>query len=115
MSKSCCRFFFAFLASSAQRTEQYFRIPLLVVNALPQNTHFLVVFILPFFDISHSFRVFYREVNIGQPLSSVVNRVNICGSLRIFLCRLSPLVNGCKPMSTGFDFVAIKNPVHSPR
>ena len=30
-------------------------------------------------------------------------------------CRLSLFVNCCKPMSTGFDFVAIKNPVHPPR
>jgi len=34
-------------ASSAQRTQQYFCIPLLDVKVLPQNAHFLVVFILP--------------------------------------------------------------------
>ena len=33
-------------ASSAQLTEQYFCIPLLAMNSLPQNAHLLVFFIL---------------------------------------------------------------------
>ncbi|RJV02961.1 hypothetical protein DWZ67_19380 [Bacteroides sp. AF34-31BH] len=54
------------------------------------------------------FCVFHQGVNGSQSLSPVVNRVNICGSLRISSCRLSLLVNCCKPMSTDCDFMATK-------
>lgn len=56
------------------------------------------------------FCVFHREVNGSQLLSPVVNRVNICGSPCISSCRLSLLVNRCKPMSTDCNFMAIKKP-----
>ena len=52
--------------------------------------------------------IFHRGVNGSEPLLPVVNGVNICGNPRIISCCLLPLVNPCKPMSTGFDFVAIK-------
>ena len=107
LSKSCCRFFFAFFASSAQRTQQYFCIPLLDVNVLPQNAYFLVVFILSLILMFYTlFCVFYREVNGRQLLSSIVNLLNFCDNLRILPSLLSLSVNRCQPLSLKLNFVA---------
>ena len=48
--KSCCLFFLRRFASVWHSSEQYFCIPLLGTNVLPQNSHFLVGLIL--YDIA---------------------------------------------------------------
>lgn len=107
LRKSPFLFFLSFLASSAQLTEQYFCIPLLAVNSLPQNAHLLVFFILSLCLMLYTpFCIFHREVNVSQPLSPVVNYLNIRGNSRILSMLLLPCVNSCQRMSPDLNFVA---------
>lgn len=107
LRKSSFLFFLSFLASSAQLTEQYFCIPLLAVNSLPQNAHLLVFFILSLILMFYTlFYVFHREVNGSQLLSPVVNLLNFYDELRISPSLLSLSVNRCHPLSPDLNFVA---------
>lgn len=107
LRKSSFLFFLSFLASSAQLTEQYFCIPLLDVNVLPQNAHFLVFFILSLILMFYTlFCVFHRGVNGSQLLPLVVNLFNLCDDFRILPSLLSLSVNRCQPLSPDLNFVA---------
>ena len=68
-------FFLRRFASAWHSSEQYFCIPLLGTNVLPQNSHFLVGLIL--FDIAMFYYFEYSTdgVNGSEPLTTFVNPV----------------------------------------
>ncbi len=51
------------------------------------------------------FCVFHREVNGSQPLSPVVNLLNLCDDFRILLSLSSLSVNRCQPLSPDLNFM----------
>lgn len=98
LRKSSFLFFLSFLASSAQLTEQYFCIPLLDVNVLPQNAHFLVTFILSLILMFlHSFLYIPSG---SERKSTVVIHCQLAWLLLRSSHFVQPFVSVCEPLST---------------
>ena len=113
--KSCCLFFLRRFASAWHSSEQYFCIPLLGTNVLPQNSHFLVGLIL--FDIAlfYIIWVFHRWSKRKWAIDNLCQPSPRYYAFCLSASSLSFIVTTRKPLSTTFTIWQNKSSANSPR